>query len=69
MENKKMIRFCPSCSSVNIKGSILSTATIAPIYRCIDCDFQGVALEGTAELIRQFREKLEEKRVKNKGKI
>ena len=61
MENKKMIRFCPSCGSVNIKGSVLSTATIAPIYRCIDCDYQGTVPEGTTGLIRQFRETLEKK--------
>ena len=58
MENEKMLKFCPSCGSINVKSSIIQTITIAPIYRCINCDFQGAVLEGTAEFIAKFRKGL-----------
>ncbi len=56
MENKnteKEIRFCPVCGSTKFK--CLIGGVTGDQYKC-ECGYQGIALKGTDEFIKKFRE-------------
>ena len=53
MENEKELRFCPVCGSTKLEWLI--GGTTGDQYKC-ECGYQGIALKGTTEFIKQFRE-------------
>ncbi len=67
-KNKSVsFRFCPACSSINLKPLIYGlgkdSAALSPQMRCTDCNFYGFVFEGSPEFIKEFREELEKKKI------
>jgi len=52
-------RFCPICGSKKLEW--LLGGNTGDQYKCNECGYQGIVLEGDDEFIRSFREKLNEK--------
>ena len=58
MEKEKQIRFCPVCASTSLKW--LRGGNLGDQYECPNCGYVGIALQGSEQFIKSYREKLSE---------
>ena len=58
---EKESRFCPVCASKKVKW--LRGGNLGDQYLC-ECGYQGFVLKGTDEFIRNFKEELDKKELK-----
>jgi len=58
MEKEKEFRFCPVCASTNLKWH--RGGRLGDQYECPNCSYVGIALQGTEEFIKSYKEKLSE---------
>lgn len=56
MVQEKVFRFCPSCSSLNVKEHFVGEAAIH--YQCLSCQYLGPVLEGNKNFIELYRKKV-----------
>lgn len=59
---KGQLLYCPNCGSINLKPIIYGISkdgvAISPEMKCMDCEFKGFMISGTAEELAEYRKNL-----------
>ncbi len=67
-KEKKLLKFCPHCGSKKLKMAITPWKVSSAFfnnYYCTECGYEGYILEGSEQIIKEFREKVEKHEKKN----
>ncbi len=54
-KNEKQLLVCPQCGSTDMRW--LLGGKLGDQYKCGKCNYQGIALRGSAKFIRELKEK------------